>query len=221
MENESKDLIAQYGIPVGEYKVVRSEDKAKSFSNKINYPVVAKLMSPDIIHKTEAGIVKLNLKSEEEVVKAYREIIDNAKKYNANAKIQGINIQEMIKGGVVEIIVGALRDVNFGPIIMFGLGGIFIEIFKDVAYRVCPISKWEAEKMIKEIKAFPLLDGYRNTPKGDINAIVDIIRTCCEIMQENPEIEEIDLNPIIVFERGKGLSAVDARIIITEEKHHD
>jgi len=218
MEHESKDLISKYDIPVGDYKLVNSAEEAVDFANSIGYPVVAKAMSPDIVHKTEAGVIKLNLKSAEEVENAYSEIIDNAMKYNPNAKIAGVNIQKMAENGVVEIIIGSMRDTNFGPVLMFGLGGIFVEIFKDVSYRVCPIAKEEADKMIRSIKAFPLLDGYRGQPKADIDALVDTITKCCKLLIDNPEINELDLNPVIVFKEGKGIMVVDARIILKEEK---
>ena len=216
MEHESKKIISMYNIPVGEYKLVNSEEEAIKFANKIGYPVVLKLMSPDIIHKTEAGIIKLNLNSNEAVKEAYDELITNAKNYNPDAKIEGINVQQMAKNGIVEIIIGSMRDVNFGPVLMFGLGGIFVEIFKDVSYRVCPISISEAKKMIQSIKAFPLLDGYRGKPKADIESIINILMKCSKMLMDNPEIKELDLNPVIVFEKGKGVMVVDARIILKE-----
>jgi len=218
MEHESKDLISKYDIHVGDYKLVNSAKEAVDFANSIGYPVVAKAMSPNIIHKTEAGVIKLNLKSAEEVESAYSEIIENAMKYDPNAKIAGVNVQKMAENGVVEIIIGSMRDTNFGPVLMFGLGGIFVEIFKDVCYRVCPIAKEEAHNMVRSIKAFPLLDGYRGQPKADIDALVDTITKCCKLLEENPEINELDLNPVILFEDGKGLMVVDARIILKEEK---
>lgn len=217
MEHESKDLIAKYDIPVGKYKVVKDENEAVKFARNIGYPVVAKLMSPEIIHKTEAGVIRLNLNSDEEVRKAYKEVINNGRKYNSEAQIEGVNIQKLVEKGVVETIIGGMRDINFGPVLMFGLGGIFVEIFKDVSYRVCPITRDETEKMIRSIKAFPLLDGYRGQAKADIDKIIDTLIKCCRLLIENPEIEELDLNPVIVFEKGKGLIVVDARIILKEE----
>ncbi len=214
MEHESKSIVSEYGVSVGDFKIVHSEEEAITYAKSIGFPVVAKLMSPDIIHKTEAGIIKLNLKNEEEVKMAFNEVIENAKKYNPDAKLAGVNIQKMVEGGVVEVIIGGMKDTNFGPVLMFGLGGIFVEIFKDVSYRVCPISTLEANKMIRSIKAFPLLDGYRGKSKADIDQIVDTIAKCCKMMMENPQIEELDLNPVIVFEKGKGVMVVDARIIL-------
>ncbi|MFW9970686.1 MAG: acetate--CoA ligase family protein [Candidatus Odinarchaeota archaeon] len=217
MEHESKDLISNYGIPVGKYKVIKTKSEAVKFANEIGYPVVAKLMSPDIIHKSEAKVIKLNIRSDDELSKAYDEVIANGKYYKSDTIIVGVNIQKMAKDGVAEIIIGGIRDKNFGPVLMFGFGGIFVEIFKDVAYRVCPINKEEARRMVQTIKAFPLLNGYRGQPKSDIDQITEIILKCCKLLLENPEIVELDLNPVIVFERGKGLIVVDARIILKEE----
>lgn len=216
MEHESKDLLSNYKIPVGSYKVVKNLDSAIEFANQIGYPVVVKVMSPDIIHKTEAGIIKLNIKSEEQLKNAYNEVLSNAKFNNPNVEIIGVNVQKMVEEGVVEIIIGGMRDKNFGPVLMFGLGGIFVELFKDVSYRVCPVSKTEAERMIHSIKAFPLLDGYRGHRKADIRFLIDIMNKCCNLLHENPEIIEIDLNPIIIFEEGKAGIVADARIILDE-----
>jgi acyl-CoA synthetase (NDP forming) len=214
MEHESKDLVAQYGIPVGKYKLTTTKREAIEFANEIGYPVVAKLMSQDIIHKTDAKVIRLSIKSDDELSQAYEEVISNGRSYNPDAKVIGVNIQKMAKNGVAEIILGSVRDKNFGPVLMFGFGGIFVEIFKDVSYRVCPITKEEAERMVRSIKAFPLLNGYRGQPKGDIDQLIEMMLKCCNILMENPEIIELDLNPIIVFETGKGIMVVDARIIL-------
>ncbi|MFX0142866.1 MAG: acetate--CoA ligase family protein [Candidatus Hodarchaeota archaeon] len=216
MEHESKDLISQYGIPVGTYKIAKTKNEAIKFAKEIGYPVVAKLMSPDIIHKTDAKVIKLDIKSDDELSQAYEEIIVNGKKYKSDAQIIGVNIQEMAKGGVAEIIIGGVRDKNFGPILMFGFGGIFVEIFKDVSYRVCPINKEEARRMVQNIKAFPLLNGYRGQAKGDIDQLIEVILKCCKLLLENPQIVELDLNPVIVFKSGNGIMVVDARIILKE-----
>lgn len=216
MEHESKNLLSNYDIPVGEYKVTKTRSEAIEFANKIGYPVVAKLMSPDIVHKTEANVIRLNIKSDNELSQSYEKIIANGKEYKPDAKVVGINIQKMSKNGVAEIIVGGVRDKNFGPVLMFGFGGIFVEIFKDVSYRVCPITKEEANRTVRSIKAFPLLNGYRGQPKGDIDQLINIMLKCCNLLIENPEIMELDLNPVIVFETGKGIMVVDARIILKE-----
>jgi acyl-CoA synthetase (NDP forming) len=217
MEHESKNFISKYGIPVGEYRITKTKKEALEFANEIGYPVVIKIMSPDIIHKTEANVIKLNINSEKELSDSYDEIITNGKKYNPNAHIIGVNVQKMAENGIAEIIIGGVRDQNFGPVLMFGFGGIFVEIFKDVSYRVCPLTKEEAGRMIRSIKAFPLLNGYRGQPLGDIEQVIDAILKCCKLLLENPEIVELDLNPVIVFERGNGIMVVDARIILKEE----
>ncbi|TXT67397.1 MAG: Acetate--CoA ligase [ADP-forming] I subunit beta [Promethearchaeota archaeon] len=221
MEHESKELVSAYDIPVGKYKLVNSKQEAIEFANEIGFPIVVKVMSPDILHKTEAGVVKLNISSDLELEIAYTEVLKNALQYNSNARISGVNIQNMAQEGIVEIIIGGMRDANFGSILMFGLGGIFVEIFKDVVYRVCPIDKDEVERMIKAIKAFPLLNGYRGHKLADITKIQECILNCCKLLMENPEIKELDLNPIIAFEEGRGIMVVDARIILEEDITHE
>ncbi|MBD3214573.1 MAG: acetyl-CoA synthetase [Candidatus Lokiarchaeota archaeon] len=217
MEHESKDLISKYGIPVGRYGLVNNKEDALNVAQEIGYPIALKIMSPDIIHKTEAQIVKLDIRTESELLENYEVLIENLRKYNPNAEIEGVNVQQMAENGLAEVIIGGVRDVNFGAVLMFGLGGIFVEIFKDVSYRVCPIKESEAKRMIKNIKAFPILNGYRGKPKADIGAIVECLQNCCTLLSENPRIEELDLNPIIVFEQGKGIMVVDARIILKED----
>ncbi|MFW9783309.1 MAG: acetate--CoA ligase family protein [Candidatus Heimdallarchaeota archaeon] len=214
MEHESKNLISTYGISVGSFKLTKTKNEAIEYANEIGYPVVAKLMSPDIIHKTEANVIKLNINSDDDLSLGYDEILSNGNKYNPNAKIIGVNVQKMVENGIAEIIIGGIRDKNFGPVLMFGFGGIFVEIFKDVSYRVCPVTKGEANRMIRNIKAFPLLNGYRGRSQGDLEQLIETILKCCKLLIENPEIIELDLNPIIIFEVGKGITVVDARIIL-------
>ncbi|NHI94555.1 MAG: acetyl-CoA synthetase [Candidatus Lokiarchaeota archaeon] len=216
MEHESREVIASVGIDPGKYAIVNSADDAAKEAKKIGFPVVCKIASPDIIHKTDAGGIKLNLNSEAEVKQAFDEIMKNAKNYKADAKIVGMNIQPMVKEGITEVIIGMTTDPQFGPALMFGLGGIFVEIYKDVSFRVCPITEFDANEMIKEIKAFPLLDGFRGRPKADIKAIVDILMKLSKLSIENEEIDQIDLNPVIALP--KGAAIVDARIILKEKK---
>lgn len=216
MEHESKDIIQAYGIKVGKYKIATNADEAGEFADEIGYPIVCKIASPDIVHKTEAGGIKLNLKNAEEVKSAYDEIIENAMKYNAEAKIVGVNVQKMTEKGITEVIIGMTTDPQFGPALMFGLGGIFVEIYKDVSFRVCPITEYDANEMIRDIKAFPLLDGFRGAQKADIKAIVDILLKICKLSLEVQEIDQIDLNPIIALP--KGAAVVDARIILKAPK---
>jgi acetyl-CoA synthetase (ADP-forming) len=181
------------------------------FAEQIKFPVVLKIVSPDVIHKSDVGGVVIDLKTAKDVREAYKRILRNVKKHNANAKITGVLVQEMAPSST-EIIVGAIKDPQFGATVMFGLGGIFVEVLKDVTFRVAPITEEEACEMITEVKAYPLLKGYRNSPPADIGAIVKILLNTSKLAMEHQEIKELDLNPILVYE--KGAKAVDARIIL-------
>jgi len=172
---------------------------------------VIKIVSPDIIHKTDAGGVKVGIKDEEEATAAYQEIISKAKKYNKNAKISGVIVYSMVPQGT-EIIIGMMKDPHFGPVIMFGLGGIFVEVLKDISFRVLPIEERDAREMITEIKGYEILKGARGEPPRDIQAIKEVLMKISQLTTENPEINEVDLNPVFVFERG--LQVVDARMIL-------
>ena len=201
----------EYAIPVTTFKLAKNEQEAAGFARQIGFPVVLKIVSPDIIHKSDAGGVMVNLKSTIEVRSAYRKILENAKKYNAAAKIVGVLVQEMAPQST-EVIVGAIKDPQFGQTLMFGLGGIFVELLKDVTFRVAPITQEDAEEMITEVKAYPLLKGYRNTTPADINAIVNVLLNASKLVMDYPEIKELDLNPVMAYE--KGAKTVDARIIL-------
>ena len=216
MEHESRNVIKQYGVDVGNNVLATSAADAAKAASGMGFPVVCKIASPDIIHKTDAGGIKLNLNSEEDVKNAYEEIMKNAKAYKADAKIVGVNVQPMVKDAIAEIIIGMTTDPQFGPALMFGLGGIFVEIYKDVSFRVCPITEFDANEMIKEIKAYPLLDGFRGSKKADVKALVDILMKISKLSIENEEIDQIDLNPVIALP--KGAAIVDARIILKEKK---
>ncbi|MEM2118086.1 MAG: acetate--CoA ligase family protein [Candidatus Bathyarchaeia archaeon] len=211
LESEAKTVCLEYGIPVTKFELARNEGEAVKFAEKIGYPVVLKIVSPDILHKSDVGGVIVNLKDAKEVRNAYKQILQNVKRHKAKAKITGILVQEMAPSST-EIIVGAIKDPQFGPSIMFGLGGIFVEVLKDVTFRVAPITEDEAREMITEVKAYPLLKGYRNQPPADIDAIVKILLNTSKLVMEHQEIKELDLNPIMVYE--KGAKTVDARIIL-------
>lgn len=211
LETEAKTICTEYDIPVTKFNLAKNEKEAAAQANKIGYPIVLKIVSPDIIHKSEAGGVIINLKTPEEVSIAYKKIIDNAKKYKSDAKIVGVLVQEMAPQST-EVIVGAIKDPQFGQTVMFGLGGIFVELLKDVNFRIAPINTEDATEMITQLKAFPLLNGYRNTPPADINALTEILCNVSRLVMENPEIKEIDLNPIMAYP--KGAKTVDARIIL-------
>lgn len=211
LEPEAKTICKEYGIPTPEFIVAKKVEEAIDFAEKIGYPVVLKIVSPDILHKTEAGGVLINLKSKAEVEKGFEKILENVKNYKPSAKIVGILVQKMAPQST-EIIVGGIKDPQFGPTLMFGLGGIFVEVLKDVTFRVVPITEEDAKEMIKEIKAYQVLKGYRGQKPRDEEAIVKILLATSKLMLENEEIDQIDLNPIMVYE--KGASVVDARIIL-------
>lgn len=211
LETEAKELLREYGISVPDFKLIKSEDEIVGLAKEINFPIVMKIVSPDILHKSDAGGVKLNIQDEREAKLAYQEIIFNAKKYNKEAKISGIIAYPMIPQGT-EIIVGMMKDPHFGPVIMFGLGGIFVEILKDISFRILPLEERDAEEMISEIKGYKILKGIRGEEPKDIEAIKILLMKISQLVMENPEIKEIDLNPIFVFE--KALQVVDARIIL-------
>ncbi|MGB9676604.1 MAG: acetate--CoA ligase family protein [Candidatus Bathyarchaeales archaeon] len=211
LETEAKSVCLEYGIPATEFKVAKNEVEALKFAEDIGFPVVLKIVSPDIIHKSDVGGVVVGLKTVDEVRSAYQQIMRNVKKHKADAKIVGVLVQEMAPPST-EVIVGAVKDPQFGPALMFGLGGIFVEVLRDVAFRIAPINEDEAREMIGEIKAYPLLKGYRGLPPADIDAIVKILVNTSRLVMEHQEIKELDLNPIMVYE--KGAKTVDARIIL-------
>jgi len=211
LETEAKTVCMEYGIPVTRFKLAKNEAEAVKFAGEVGYPIVLKIVSPDIIHKSDVGGVLIGLKTAKEVRNAYKQILKNVKKHEADAKIVGVLVQEMAPSST-EVIVGAIKDPQFGPALMFGLGGIFVEVLKDVTFRVAPITVDEAREMITEVKAYPLLKGYRNQPPADIEAIVQILLNTSRLVMEHQEIKELDLNPIMVYK--KGAKTVDARIIL-------
>jgi acetyl-CoA synthetase (ADP-forming) len=211
LENEAKTICAEYNIPVTKFKLAKTCKESVESARQIGFPVVLKIVSPDIIHKSDSGGVMLNLKTASNVENAFNVIMDNAKRYDEKARILGVLVQEMVPSSI-EVIVGSVKDPQFGQTLMFGLGGIFVEILKDVTFRVAPILKEEAAEMISEVKAYPLLKGYRNTPVADIDALTKLLVNTSDLIMENTEIKELDLNPVMVYERG--LKVVDARIIL-------
>ena len=218
LEHEAKDIMKEYGIPIPPYATAATADDAVAQSKEIGFPVVLKILSKDILHKSDAGGVKLNLKNEEEVRAAFNEIMENAKKYGSGKGIEvdlsrGVFITDFAEQGT-EVIVGVTLDPQFGHALMFGLGGIFVEVLKDVTFRLIPMEEIDAREMVGEIKAAKILEGVRGQPPRDIDALVDIIMKVSKMIEENPEIIELDCNPTFVYEKGKGASVVDARILI-------
>ncbi|MBE3127091.1 MAG: acetate--CoA ligase family protein, partial [Candidatus Atribacteria bacterium] len=211
LETEAKELLKEYGISVPDFKLIKSEEEISGLAKEINFPITMKIVSPDIIHKTDAGGVKVNIKDEKEAKLAYQEIISKAKKYNKEAQIFGVITYSMIPQ-TTEIIIGIMQDPHFGPVIMFGLGGIFVEVLKDISFRILPIEERDAEEMINEIKGFKILKGVRGEGPKDIKAIKNLLLKISQLALENPEISEIDLNPVFIFE--KGLQVIDARMVL-------
>jgi acetyltransferase len=211
LENEAKQLFGIHGAPISSELLAKTEDEALECAKKLGTEVAMKIVSPDILHKSDAGGVRVGLKSEKEIRKAFKEISKNAKEYDPKADIRGILVSPMAKQGV-EVIIGTKYDDQFGPVIMYGLGGVFVEILKDVSFRVLPITPTGARKMIEETKSYPLLNGVRGKPKLDQKALRKLLMLCSQIVEAYPQIEEMDLNPVIMHE--KGLSIVDARIIL-------
>jgi len=214
-EIEAKELLKQAGISVVETKLASSEDDAVALSREFGFPVVLKIASPDVVHKTDAGGVKLNLKTSNQVAKAYEDIMKSIREKYPKAKIQGVSVQKMAKPGV-EVIIGMSKDAQFGPVIMFGLGGVWVEILKDVSFRIVPLERRDAREMIKEIKGRPLLEGYRGQEPVDIANLEELILKISSFIEQHPEIKELDLNPIFAYK--DGAVAVDARIILESDK---
>ncbi len=210
-EIEAKELLKKVGIPVVETRLAKTKAEAVACSKEIGYPVVMKILSPDISHKTEAGGVKLNLVNGSQVGKAYSEMLASVKEKVPDAKIEGVSVQKMAEPGV-EIIIGMNRDAQFGPVLMFGLGGIFVEIMKDVSFRLVPVAGIDAAEMVREIKGYALLTGYRGQPPVDVKKLEKLIVQVSDFIEQNPDVEELDLNPVIAT--AASIVAVDARIIL-------
>ena len=216
-EIEAKDVFRAYGLPVVETVLAKTEEEAVKLARKIGYPIVMKIVSPDILHKSDAGGVKVNIKDESSLREAYKTILANAKSYKPDAKIHGIVIQEMAPWGT-EVIIGSVNDATFGPTIMFGLGGIFVEVLKDVTFRVAPVSISQANQMIGEIRGAPILAGVRGEAPRDRKALADTLaKYASMILDLQDEILETDANPVLVYQEGTGLKVVDARMILKKK----
>jgi acyl-CoA synthetase (NDP forming) len=213
LETESRELLRAYGFSLPQAEFIRSPEEAAAASARLGFPLAMKVVSPDIVHKSDAGGVKLNLKDEKELTRAFAEIIEKASSVTARERILGSMLSPMAPGGQ-ECIVGMLRDKQFGPVIMFGLGGIFVEVLKDVSFRAAPTTEQDIDGMIREIRGYRLLTGIRGEKAKDIGAIKEILAKLNEIAVDNPEIQELDLNPVIVHE--KGASIVDSRVILMQ-----
>jgi len=210
---ECRPILECYKLPLLGSGVAQSAEEAGAIAQKFGKPVVMKVMSADVVHKFDAGGVLLNITGRDEARAAYDKIYRNVEAHVPGAKIQGILIEEMAGKGV-EVILGASRDPRFGPLMMFGLGGTLVEVLKDVSFRLAPMWRISAEKMVQQIRAFKVLDGFRGTPPSDIEAIVDTLLRLSTLVCNHPEISELDINPLIVHAKGKGCSVADSRMML-------
>ena len=213
-EIESKQLLKEAGINIIETKLAKSMKEAVAISKDLGFPVVLKIASHDIIHKSDTGGVKTGLKNATQVNNAYREIMTSVKKKYPEVKIDGVSVQPMAKPGV-EVIIGMSTDAQFGPVLMFGLGGIFVEILKDVSFRIVPLTRRDAGEMIRDIKGYPVLEGYRDQEPANISLLEDMLLRVSEFAEKNPQVKELDLNPIFAY-RDNAI-AVDARVVLEDE----
>jgi acetyl coenzyme A synthetase (ADP forming)-like protein len=214
LEPEAHDVLKAYGFPVLQYRFAKSEDEALQAAREIGYPVVLKIVSPDITHKVDVGGVKLDIHSDAELRENYRQMLADVQKAKPDARIFGVFVQEFIKGGK-ETILGLKRDPLFGPLLMFGLGGIYVEALRDVTFRIAPIRELGVTRMIRQIRGFKILEGFRGEPPSDIDAIAECLARLSQLATQLEEIVELDINPLVVFERGRGARVVDARIVVT------
>ena len=213
-EVEAKQMLAEAGVNVTETRLATSIDEAASHATELGYPVALKVVSDTITHKTDVGGVELGVADEAALRAACQRIHERVTAAAPNADVQGVSVQPMAEAGA-EVILGITQDQQFGPVLMFGLGGVFVEVLKDVAFRIVPLEPRDASEMVREIQGFPVLEGFRGTPAANLNAIESMLLQLSEFAEANPEIAELDLNP--VFARPDGAVAVDARILLTSE----
>ena len=216
VEVRALEAFTHYGFPIVPYKLAKSADEAAAAATEMGFPVVLKISGPKILHKTDVGGVKLNLTDEASVRSAYEGMIQSVRsKLGNEVEIWGVVVQKMLQPGK-EIILGMTRDPRFGPLLMFGLGGIYTEALRDVAFRLAPIRENVSSEMIKDIRSYRLLEGVRGEPPSDLTAIAESLMRLSQLVTENPRIKELDINPLIVYPRGKGCMVADARIILSE-----
>jgi acyl-CoA synthetase (NDP forming) len=210
-EIESKALLSEAGIPVVETKLATSKPEAIAISKKLGYPVALKIVSPEITHKSDVGGVKLGLKTSKQVEIAYEEILSAVRRKYPHTVIDGMSVQRMARPGT-EVIIGMTKDSQFGPVLMFGVGGILVELLKDVSFRIVPLEREDAREMIREIKGYAILEGFRGMEPVDVSSLEEILLKLSKFVDENPEIKELDLNPVFAYR--DGVVAADARVIL-------
>jgi len=214
---EARDILEAYRIPIPGSKLCRTAEEAVAFAQEAGYPVVMKIASPDILHKTDIGGVRLNIQSPSDVRDSFDLMTFRAMRHMPDAEIWGCLVQQQVRGGK-EVIVGMNHDPQFGPLMMFGLGGIYVEALKDVAFRIAPFSRDEAREMMREIRSFNLLRGVRGEPPSDIEASTDALLKLSQLVTDFPEIVEMDINPLMVFEEGKGVMGIDMRLVLASQE---
>ncbi len=210
-EIESKQILGEAGIPTTGARLATSADEAVKAAKELGYPVVLKIVSPDVTHKSDVGGVRLGLDSPETVTAAFAEISEAVKRHEPNARIEGVAVQKMARPGI-EVIVGMSKDPQFGPVLMFGLGGVLVEVLKDVSFRIVPLEPRDARQMVREIKGFPVLQGFRGQDPAALEALEKLLLKVSAFVDAHPEIEELDLNPVFAYK--DGALAVDARIVV-------
>jgi acetyltransferase len=215
LAHEAHQLLRLAGIPVPQSAIAHTVDEAVRFSHQIGYPVVLKVVSRDIVHKSDVGGVVLDLDTPEEVIDAYGAILHNCRIHKPDAIIDGIEVSQQVRAGT-QIIIGARRDPSFGPIVMVGLGGIYVEVMKDVAFRALPIGRHEALAMLKELKSYPVLLGVRGEEKRDIDMVIDVVLRVGALLLASEHISDIEINPLMIYEQGRGGIAVDARVLLAQ-----
>jgi len=214
-EEESREILEAYGFRFPRHVLAQTSREAVRAFEEMRRPVAMKIVSPDILHKTDVGGVRLNLSDAEAVADAFVEITSSARRMVPDAWIAGVSVQEMVSGGR-ELILGMSRDPQFGPLLMFGLGGIYVEVLKDVSFRLAPLSRDEAVEMVREIRAYPLLSSFRGSVPADEGGIVDALLRISRLSTDVPEIQELDINPVMVMSKGRGIRAIDCRMTIAE-----
>jgi acetyltransferase len=214
---EARTILDAYGFRIPRSELAETPEEAVEIANQIGYPVVLKIASPDILHKTDVGGVRVGLQSAQDVRDAFELMVYRAQRYVEGARIWGCLVQEMMPKGL-EVLVGMNRDPQFGPLVTFALGGIYVEILKDATFRIAPFSKYEAEQMLDEIRARALLDGVRGNPPVDKEAVVDALLRIGQLVTDFPEIAELDINPLMVFEEGQGAIAIDMRLVLSSKE---
>lgn len=212
-EYSARALLSAYGVPFAPARLVQTPDEAVRFADTIGYPVVLKVASPDISHKTEVGGVRVGIESGKDLRAAWAEVLVTVTARAPSARVQGFEVEKMIQGGK-EVLVGLQRDPRFGPVIVFGLGGIYVEVLRDVTFRLAPFDRLEAEQMVASVRAFPLLQGVRGEPPSDLPALYNVLGRVAQLALDLPQVQELDLNPVIVCPAGGGAYAVDARLVL-------